>query len=290
MIAALRPWFTLVRFSHTLFALPFALASAWLAAGGRPEARVLVLVIVCAVAARTSAMAFNRWLDRRIDAENPRTSARELPRGVLTPRGALALTAAAALVFQAGAWALNPLCARLAPAVLAVLLVYSATKRFSAGSHFVLGLALALAPLGAWVAVRGDLQGDLAPPLLLALAVLTWVAGFDLIYACQDEAFDRARGLHSIPARFGTATALRLSSTLHVVTLVVLALFAWRARLGIAFDVALLLTGVLLVWQHRLVSPHDLARVDVAFFTLNGWVSVVLFLGTVLDLALGAKA
>src|SRR6185503_10149890 len=154
--------------------------------------------------------------------------------------------AAAALVFLAGAWALNPLCARLAPLVLAVLLVYSATKRFSAGSHFVLGLALALAPLGAWVAVRGDLRGDLAPPLLLALAVLTWVAGFDLIYACQDEAFDRARGLHSIPARFGTAWALRLSSLLHVVTLVALALFAWRAHLGLAFELALLATGVLL--------------------------------------------
>jgi 4-hydroxybenzoate polyprenyltransferase len=288
MIAALRPWFSLVRFSHSLFALPFALASAWLAARGRPAARVLVLVIVCAVAARTAAMAFNRWLDRGLDAENPRTSGRELPRGVLTPRAALALTATAALVFLAGAWALNPLCARLAPAVLAVLFVYSATKRFSAGSHFVLGLALALAPLGAWVAVRGNLQGDLAPPLLLALAVLTWVAGFDLIYACQDEAFDRARGLHSIPARFGTAQALRLSSLLHVVTLVALALLAWRARLGLAFDLALLATGVLLVWQHRLVSPADLSRVDLAFFTLNGWVSVGLFLGTVLDLGLGA--
>lgn len=290
MIAALRPWFSLVRFSHSLFALPFALASAWLAARGRPEARVLVLVIVCAVAARTAAMAFNRWLDRRIDAENPRTSGRELPRGVLAPGAALSLTVAAALVFLAAAWALNPLCARLAPVVLVVLLVYSATKRFSAGSHFVLGLALALAPLGAWVAVRGDLEGDLAPPLLLALAVLTWVAGFDLIYACQDEAFDRRRGLHSIPARFGAARALKLSSALHVVTLVVLALFAWRAHLGLAFDLALFLTGVLLVWQHRLVSPGDLSRVDLAFFTLNGWVSVALFLGTVLDLGLGAGA
>lgn len=287
MIAALRPWFALVRFSHSLFALPFALASAWLAARGRPPARVLVLVIVCAVAARTAAMAFNRWLDRRIDAENPRTSARELPRGVLSARAALTLTAAAALVFLSGAWALNPLCARLAPAVLALLFAYSAVKRFSAGAHFVLGLALALAPLGAWVAVRGNLQGDLAPPLLLALAVLTWVAGFDLIYACQDEDFDRARGLHSIPARFGTASALRLSSALHVVTLLTLVVFAWRARLGLAFDLSLLATGALLFWQHRLVSPDDLSRVDVAFFTLNGWVSVALFLGTVLDLELG---
>jgi 4-hydroxybenzoate polyprenyltransferase len=289
VIAALRPWFDLVRFSHSVFALPFALASAWLAAGGRPETRVLVLVVVCAVAARTSAMAFNRWLDRDLDARNPRTRARELPRGALSAAAALVLTAAAALAFLAGAWALNPLCFRLAPAVLAILLGYSATKRFSAGSHFVLGLALALAPLGAWVAVRGSLAGDLAPPLLLALAVLTWVAGFDLVYACQDEDFDRAQGLHSIPARYGARAALRLSSALHVVTLAALALLAWRARLGWGFDAALVVAAVLLVWQHRIVSPGDLSRVDLAFFTLNGWVSVGLFLGTVLDLELSGR-
>jgi len=285
VIAALRPWFSLVRFSHSLFALPFALASAWLAAGGLPAPRVLVLVIVCAVAARTAAMAFNRWLDRSIDAANPRTSGRELPRGALSPAAALALAAGASAVFLLAAWALNPLCARLAPAVLVVLFGYSATKRFFSGSHFVLGLALALAPLGAWVAVRGSLAGDLTPPLLLALAVLSWVAGFDLIYACQDEAFDRAHGLHSVPARFGTAAALRLSSALHVVTLATLVVFAWRARLGLGFDCALVITAALLVWQHRLVTPGDLSRVDLAFFTLNGWISVGLFLGVVVDLA-----
>jgi 4-hydroxybenzoate polyprenyltransferase len=290
VIAALRPWFTLVRFSHSLFALPFALASAWLAARGVPEPRVLVLVVVCAVAARTAAMAFNRWLDRRIDAANPRTRARELPRGALAPGAVLALVALSALAFLAAAWALNPLCGKLAPAVLAVLFLYSATKRFTAAAHFVLGLALALAPLGAWVAVRGDLAGDLAPPLLLALAVLTWVAGFDLIYACQDEAFDRAHGLHSLPARLGAARALRLSSALHALTLLALALFAWRAQLGWIFALALLAAAVLLVWQHRLVSPTDLTRVDLAFFTLNGWVSVGLFLGLALDLHLGAGA
>ncbi len=290
MIAALRPWFTLVRFSHSLFALPFALASAWLAARGVPEPRVLALVVVCAVAARTAAMAFNRWLDRRIDAENPRTRARELPSGTLAPGAVLALVGLAALAFLAAAWALNPLCGKLAPAVLAVLFLYSATKRFTAAAHFVLGLALALAPLGAWVAVRGDLAGDLAPPLLLALAVLTWVAGFDLIYACQDEAFDRAHGLHSLPARLGAARALRLSSALHGSTLLALALFAWRAQLGWIFALALLAAAALLVWQHTLVSPTDLSRVDLAFFTLNGWVSVGLFLGLALDLHLGAGA
>ncbi|MSR62370.1 MAG: 4-hydroxybenzoate octaprenyltransferase [Planctomycetes bacterium] len=286
MSFALRPWFSLVKFGHSVFALPFALSSAWLAAQGMPAPRVLLLVVLCAVSARTAAMAFNRWLDRRIDAANPRTAGRELPRGALTPGAVLALTCCSALTFCAGAWALNPLCAKLAPAVLSVLLAYSAFKRFSSAAHFVLGLALALAPLGAWVAVRGELSGDLSVPLLLALAVLSWVAGFDLIYACQDEAFDRAHGLHSIPARFGVARALQLSSALHVITLLALLACAARAELGWVFGVALAAAGLLLVWQHRLVSPTDLSRADVAFFTLNGWVSVALFLGTALDLGL----
>lgn len=285
MIETLRPWFSLVKFGHSVFALPFALAGAWLAAGGRPEWRVLGLVVLCAVSARTAAMAFNRWLDRRIDAANPRTRARELPRGVLSAGAVLALVVLAALVFLGAARALNPLCLRLAPLVLAVLLGYSAMKRFSAAAHFVLGLALALAPLGAWVAVRGSLAGDLATPLWLALAVLTWVAGFDLIYACQDEAFDRAHGLHSIPARLGVARALGLARGLHALTVLALALCARAAGLGWVFALALACAAILLVWQHRLVSPADLSRVDVAFFTLNGWVSVALFLGVALDLA-----
>lgn len=289
MIARLAPWFSLVKFGHSVFALPFALASAWLAAGGRPAWRVLALIVLCAVAARTAAMAFNRWLDRDVDAENPRTRGRELPRGVLAPGAVLTLVVVAALLFLAGAAALNPLCLALAPLVLLVLLGYSAMKRVSAAAHLVLGLALALAPLGAWVAVRGSLAGELAPPLWLALAVLTWVAGFDLIYACQDEAFDRARGLHSLPARLGVARALQLSSALHVVTMLALVLCARAAGLGWIFALVLVVVAVLLVWQHHLVSPRDLSRVDMAFFTLNGWVSVGLFLGTALDLARGGR-
>jgi 4-hydroxybenzoate polyprenyltransferase len=290
MIAALRPWLSLVRFGHSIFALPFALASAWLAAGGMPEGRVLAWIVLCAVSARTAAMAFNRWLDRRIDAANPRTRQRELPAGTLGAGAVLALVFVSAGVFVGAAHALNPLCGRLAFPVLAVLLGYSAFKRFSAAAHFVLGLALACAPLGAWVAVRGDLAGDLGPPLLLALAVLTWVAGFDLIYACQDAEFDRRAGLFSIPARFGVARALQLSSALHVVTFAALLLFARRAELGWAFGLALALAGILLVWQHRLVSPDDLSRADLAFFTLNGWVAVGLFLGLAADLALTGGA
>ena len=290
MIAALRPWFSLVKFGHSVFALPFALASAWLAAGGVPAGRVLALIVACAVSARTAAMAFNRWLDRRIDAANPRTSARELPSGKLPAAAVLALVLAASALFVACSFALNPLCGRLSAPVLAVLLGYSACKRFSTAAHFVLGLALACAPLGAWVAVRGDLAGDLAPPLLLALAVLTWVAGFDLIYACQDAEFDRRTGLHSLPARFGVARALFVSSALHVVTFAALLAFAARAGLGWVFGLALAAAGVLLVWQHRLVSPRDLSRADLAFFTLNGWVSIGLFLGLAGDLALQGGA
>jgi 4-hydroxybenzoate polyprenyltransferase len=198
-----RAWLRLVAFEHSVFALPFALQGAWLAARGVPALRTLVLVVVCAVAARTAAMAFNRLVDARIDAANPRTAGRELPAGHLSPAGVGALVAASSAVFVAAAFALNPLCGRLSFAVLAVLLGYSLTKRVTSLAHLVLGASLGLAPLGAWLAVQGDLQGDLAVPLLLAAAVLFWVAGFDLIYSTQDEAFDRRAGLHSNPARHG---------------------------------------------------------------------------------------
>ncbi|MCB9915688.1 MAG: UbiA family prenyltransferase [Planctomycetes bacterium] len=279
-------YLSLVKFSHSVFALPFALQGAWLAGRGVPAPRVLALVVVCAVAARTAAMAFNRLVDRRIDAANPRTAAREIPAGVVSPVAAGALVAGSAAVFVAASFALNALCGWISPAVLAVLLGYSLVKRFSAGAHLVLGLALALAPLGAWLAVRGDLAGDLRPVLLLALGVLTWVAGFDLIYASQDAGFDRERGLHSIPARLGVAAALRLSSALHVVAVGCFAAEGWSAGLGLAWWLALALAVVLLVWEHSIVAPDDLSRVNLAFFTLNGWVGVGLFLGLALDLGL----
>jgi 4-hydroxybenzoate polyprenyltransferase len=278
------PWFSLVKFSHSVFALPFALISAWLASGGVPQARVFVLVVVCAVAARTTAMGFNRLLDREIDARNPRTRGREIPTGQLRAGAVAALVVLASLVFVGAAFALNPLCGWLSFPVLAILLSYSAIKRFSWLAHAVLGLCLALAPLGAWVAVRGDLGGDLSVPLLLAAAVICWVAGFDLIYACQDVDFDRRERLHSVPARYGVRTALRVSSLLHVFTVLFLLEFARRAELGWIFLGALALAGLLLVWQHSIVHADDLSRVNMAFFTLNGWVAVGLFAGTALDM------
>lgn len=290
VIAPIAPWFALVRFSHSVFALPFALTSAWLAAGGMPAPRTIALIVLAAVAARSAAMGFNRWLDRKIDARNPRTAAREIPRGVLAPGAVLAFVAASASVFVACSFLLAPLCGWLSLPVLGVLGAYSAFKRFHAGGHFVLGFALALAPLGAWLAVRGEFSGDLAIPILLAAAVLTWVAGFDLIYSCQDWAIDVEQGLHSIPARFGVARALTLSSLMHAATVALLCIFAWRAELGFVFLAALGLAALLLVWQHRIVSPRDLSRVNVAFFTLNGWVGIGLFCGTVLDLSVRGGA
>lgn len=289
-MSRLLDWLRLVRFSHSVFALPFALASAWLAGGGMPPPRVLALVVLCAVAARTAAMAFNRLADRRLDAANPRTAGRELPSGRLEARAVLALVLLASALFVAGAFALNRLSGWLSLPVLAVLLGYSLVKRVSWLAHAALGLALALAPLGAWVAVQGNLTGDLTAPLLLAAAVLLWVFGFDLIYACQDAEHDRAAGLHSIPARFGIAAALRLSSAAHVLTFVFLAALGLSAALGIAYWAVLAVVALLFLWQHRIVAPDDLSRVDVAFFTLNGWVGVALFAGVALDLSLGGGA
>lgn len=284
--APLAAYGRLVAFRHSVFALPFALQGAWLAAGGVPDVRELAWIVLSAVAARTAAMGFNRLVDREIDARNPRTRGRELPAGVLGVPQVAALVVASGAVFLWAASRLNPLCGRLAPAVLAVLLLYSFTKRFTWLAHGWLGLSLALAPLGAWLAIRGDFQGDLAVPLLLAAAVLTWVAGFDLIYACQDREFDVRERLHSIPARFGIGNALLASRLLHVATVALLVGLWARADLSWIYLASILGAALLLAWEHRLVAPDDLSRVDVAFFTLNGWVGVGLFVGLALDLQL----
>jgi 4-hydroxybenzoate polyprenyltransferase len=279
-----RRWFSLVKFSHSIFALPFALQGAWLASGGVPDARVLAWVVVCAVAARTAAMGFNRWLDRDLDAANPRTQGREIPAGKLSANAVLALVVVSGAVFVGGAFALNDLCGQLSPVVLLVLLAYSAFKRFSWVAHGVLGLALGIAPLGAWLAVQGDFDGRWSIVVWLAAAVLTWVAGFDLIYACQDADHDRAAGLHSIPARFGVRRALWVSRGLHVVAVACLVASALVAGTGVIHLVSIGLAAALLAWEQSLVRHDDLSRVDVAFFTLNGWVGVALFVGLAIDL------
>jgi 4-hydroxybenzoate polyprenyltransferase len=263
----------MVKFSHSVFALPFALASAVLAAReGGLSPRVLLWIVVAMVGARSAAMGFNRLADQEIDARNPRTAGRELPAGRLSRAEVwgFVLASAAALVFAASQ--LNPLCLALSPVALAVIFGYSYTKRFTSLSHLVLGLALAIAPVGAWIAVRG--RFDVAP-LLLAVAVLTWVAGFDVIYACQDADFDRRSGLYSLPARLGVGGALRVARALHVTAVFTLASLYAAWPLHAVYLVGVALVAVLLAYEHSLVREGDLSKVDAALFTVNGWIGVL---------------
>lgn len=272
----LRETADLVVFKHTVFALPFAIISLVTAADpGWPTPRTWTWVLVAMVGARTAAMAFNRLADHDLDAVNPRTSQRALPAGRVSRQFAWTVTAVAAAAFVLAAGMLNPLCLALAVPTLAVLLGYSYAKRFTAAAHLWLGVALGLAPLGAWIAVTASVA---VPALLLAAAVALWVAGFDIIYSLQDEQFDRACGLRSVPAALGAGPALRTARILHVVALVGFAAFAVMAGGGWLRITAVLAAAALLVWQHRLVSPDDLSSVDAAFFTTNGVLSVVMCL------------
>jgi len=264
----------LIRFSHTVFALPFALIAALAAAGGVPPLPVLGWILVAMVGARTAAMAFNRLADARIDAANPRTAGRPLPTGRVTPALAWALVAAGAAALAVAAWRLNPLCLALSPLALAWVLGYSYSKRFTALSHLWLGAGLGLAPLGAWLAVRGAFA---VPPLLLAAAVASWVAGFDILYSLADEAFDRRSNLHSLPARLGAAAAIAAARALHVAALAGLAAFAAAIAAGWGLWLGVAAAGALLLWQHTLVAPGRLERLDTAFFTANGVLSVAVF-------------
>ena len=274
-----RTWARMVKFSHSVFALPFALAGATLAAGEHGiTARQVLWIVLAMVGARNAAMGFNRLVDRHYDARNPRTASRELPRGALAPGAVWAATALLAALFVVAAFQLNPLCGVLSPLALLIVLGYSYTKRFTWASHLVLGLALAIAPVGGWVAVAGSFS---AVAWLLSGAVLAWVAGFDVIYACQDVEFDRREGLRSIPARFGIPRSLDLARVLHGAALVALAAVGLAAALPPVYWVGWLAVAGLLVWEHRLVHPRDLSRLGVAFFRMNGVISVV-YLATVL--------
>jgi 4-hydroxybenzoate polyprenyltransferase len=274
----------MVKFSHTIFALPFALAAAALAARGIGLSVPRLLAIIVAMAgARTAAMGFNRIVDRHIDARNPRTAGRELPRGIVSTRAAWALTGLATAVFVAAAAWLGPLCLALTPVALALLFGYSLTKRFTALCHLFLGLAIASGPAGAWIAVRGDFGWV---PGLLMIAVGTWIAGFDVLYALSDREFDRASGLHSIPALLGVKGALVASAALHAVTVGALALLLPVAGLGIVYGLGVAVVAGLLLWEHWIVRPHDLSRLGIAFFNLNGYVSVAYLVAVVADVLL----
>ena len=264
----------MIRFSHSVFALPFALSSAVIAAGHGISWRQVAWILVAMVGARSAAMGFNRLADQRLDARNPRTAGRELPRGVLSRREVWVFVVASAATLVVAAAMLNPLCLALSPVALLVVFGYSYTKRFTALSHLFLGLALAVAPMGAWLAIRGRFE---APPVVLGLAVLFWVAGFDTIYACQDEAFDRAEGLHSLPARFGIRRALLIARLFHVIAVALLAAVYALAPLHPAYLAGVAVVAGLLVYEHSLVHADDLSRIDAAFFTVNGWISLGYF-------------
>ena len=270
---ALRTTLEMIRFSHTLFALPFAILSAILAAGGWPAPAVLGKILLAMVGARSAAMAHNRLADREIDAANPRTATRALPAGTLSIGFVRVFLAASVGVFLLAAASLNRLTLLLAPVALAILFLYSYAKRFTSLSHLLLGLCLGMAPVGAWIAVRGEIG---AIPLLLGLAVLLWTAGFDIIYSLQDEEHDRRVGLYSLPARLGARRALAFSALFHA-AMVALLVAVWRAAGGgWLFLLGIATTAAALVYQHAIVRPGDLSRVDSAFFTANGFVSVVL--------------
>ncbi len=261
----------MIKFTHSIFALPFALGSLVLAAEGGLRGATLAWVLVAMVAARSAAMGFNRLADHAIDARNPRTAGRELPRGVLSRGQVWAFVLASAALLVVAAAQLNPLCLALSPVALAIVFGYSYTKRFTAAAHLVLGLALGVAPVGAWLAVRGAFAPE---PLILGLAVLCWVAGFDTIYACQDVDFDRREGLHSLPARLGVARALLVARGLHVLAVSFLAALFLLTPLHGLYLAGVAGVAALLSYEHTLVRADDLSKVDAAFFTLNGWVSV----------------
>ncbi|RPI30456.1 MAG: 4-hydroxybenzoate octaprenyltransferase [Chloroflexota bacterium] len=277
---SIRDFLELIKFEHTIFALPFAYLGMLLAAWGFPSFSQFFWITLAMVAARTLAMSANRITDRWQDARNPRTAARPLVTGKISPVTAWTGTILAAILLAVAAWQLGPLPFRLLPGAYLFLFGYSFTKRFTWMSHFILGFTDGLAPVGAWAAVRGSIftREDLPAWILLAVVTL-WIGGFDLIYACQDIVFDRREGLQSVPARFGAKFALSLSTFCHVITVLLLAgLGAWL-HLGWPYWVCMVVVAALLAWEHRLVRPEDLSRINLAFFNINSYISIALFLG-----------
>jgi 4-hydroxybenzoate polyprenyltransferase len=268
-------YLSLVKFSHTVFALPFAIIGFFLgveANGGLPDWSVFVKVVLCMVFARSAAMGFNRYIDRKFDEKNDRTAVREIPSGIISPNAALMFVIITSLLFVLTTYWINPLCFMLSPIALAVVLGYSYTKRFTWLCHIILGLGLALAPIGAYLAVTAEFA---MLPLYFSLAVLFWTAGFDVIYALQDEDFDRKQQLHSIPVWLGTKNALNLSSVLHAFTASLLFIAGREGDFGPLYWVGMSIFLILLVYQHSIVKPNDLSRVNLAFGTTNGVASVL---------------
>jgi 4-hydroxybenzoate polyprenyltransferase len=283
LLKSLRITLEMIKWEHSIFALPFALCGAMLAAGGLPSPHQLAWIIVAMVSARSAAMSFNRLADVAIDAENPRTRGRALPAGILTQNFVRLFVLFSSAVFVISAWELSLLAFVLSPVALAVLLLYSYTKRWTRWSHVVLGFALGIAPAAAWIAVRGSLDPRI---LLLTAAVTFWVGGFDVLYACQDLEFDRQSGLHSIPRYCGVAKSLLIARLFHLLMLLFLASVVWTFALGKLAALGVLAVLLLLAYEHSLVSEHDLSKLNAAFFTMNGVIAVVFFIFVAMDLLL----
>jgi len=277
----LKTFLSMIKVEHTLFALPFAFTGALLAVGnGLPPLSKLGWIILAMVGARSGAMGFNRVADAKIDAENPRTANRDIPAGKIGIKEANIYIVVSFILYFFAAYMLNPLCFYLSPIPVAVFVLYAYTKRFTFLCHMVLGVALALAPIGAWVAIRGTLDSGI---VYLGAGVLTWVAGFDIIYACQDIDFDKEAGLHSIPATLGMKGSLYLARALHILAF---ALFAYTGSLfdlGFIYYIGIALTGAFMVYQHMLVKEDDLSKLGIAFFNLNAYISISIFVFTLLD-------
>ena len=271
----------MIKISHSVFALPFAFTGAVLAASGIPSLNQIFWIAVAIVGARSGAMGLNRIIDRRIDAENPRTKNREIPSGKIKVRDAVIFTFISLAIFVFAAYNLNPLCLKLSPLAILILVVYSYTKRFTWMSHFVLGIAISIAPLGAWIGVQGSLNLEIMP---LSIAVVFWLAGFDVLYALQDVAFDKRYGLHSIPHRFGIKKALVLSKVFHLIAWSLLVITGFIFNLGIAYWIGMLLAAGLLIYEHSIVKHDDLSKLNVAFFNMNGYISIVVFVSTLIAL------
>lgn len=273
----------MIKFEHTIFALPFAFTGALLALGGLPSLRQSFWIVVAMVGARSAAMGFNRWADRDIDAENPRTKTRALPLGLVTPIQVLAFIIVSSSLLVLAAYMLNPLSFALSPVALAIVFFYSYTKRFTFLSHAFLGLAIAGAPMGAWIAVTGRFE---FPALMLGLAVLSWLVGFDILYALQDREFDQTAGLHSVPQRFGVRTSLLISRSAHIVTMICLFWLYTILPVGMTYLLGVLIALGLIVYEHSLVREDDLSKLNIAFFNMNGYISVTIFVFTLIDVLL----
>ena len=271
----------MIKFKLTIFAMPFALMGAFLAARGVPDAMTFLWVVLAMIGARTCAMGFNRIVDAKYDKANPRTADRAIPSGAVNMTEAWIMVIVAGLLFFFAAWSLNPLTMKLAPFALGLTLFYSLTKRFTSFCHLILGVALAFSPLGGWVAVQGTLT---AFPWALSAGVLFWVAGFDTVYACLDAEFDRTAGLYSLPSRLGRRNAFRLAAAFHVLAFVLFTLAGVQAGLNYAYYIGIVLTAGALFYQHMIVNPNDLSKIQVSFFSMNGFISLALFAATWLSL------